>query len=400
MTVADPFAAATGDELARRSADLAERMIEVRRRIHRHPELGLDNPLTQKAIVAELERIGVSGVRTGAGITSVVADIDGTADGPRRRVVLRADTDALPLAESDNAECVSEIEGRMHACGHDAHVAMLLGAAELLHSIRDRFSGSVRLFFQPGEEGRGGAKVMIAEGALEGVDAAFALHVAPMLGSGLVAVRRGPILASADVFAVRFGGKGGHASMPHETVDPIPAIGPLIDGLSHVVARETDPADPVVISVTQVNAGSAFNVVPKEAKVSGTIRALSDKGRSLAEERLRRVAEGVAASRGLEVEVHVFRGYPPTVNHDSEVGFVEEAAVHLGYPVEHLAQPLMGAEDFSYVLREVPGAFAFLGAQVPGGGPLHSDTMKLDESVFPAGAALHAAVALRLLAAS
>jgi amidohydrolase len=386
--------------LVRAAETLAPRMVENRRAIHSNPELGTDNPATQARIVAELERIGVDDLRKGTKLSSVTAEIRGQGKGPGegRRIVLRADTDALPLTEHNDADWASGQEGRMHACGHDAHVAMLLGAAEVLAGHRDAFSGAVRLFFQPGEEGYGGARLMIEEGALDDVDAAFGIHVEPSREPGTVWMRKGPIMASTDEFMVTFKGAGGHASMPYHTRDPILAIGPMVDALSHAAARETDPDDRVVYSVTKVNAGTAFNVVPHEAFVGGTIRSLSERGRALAEERLRRIVNGVASLRGLEVEIRMHRGYPPTVNHAGPVDVVAAVAASAGLEACELPSPVMGAEDFSYILEKVPGAFVFLGASVPDGGPLHSDRMKLDESVLPKGALLHVAAALGLLA--
>ncbi len=399
MTDAPP-AAIPIEPFVGQAAEIAGRITAIRRRIHEQPEIGLENPLTQAVILEELERIGIAPVATGKGCTSVVADIVGTAADPTTspRVLLRADMDALPLTETADVEWVSKKPGCMHACGHDAHVAMLLGAAELLNACRDRLAGTVRLCFQPGEEGMGGAKVMIDEGLLEGVDLAFALHVAPSVPSDVVTLREGPMLASADVFTAVFKGAGGHASLPHQARDPIPAIGPFVDGLSHAVARETDPDDRVVLSVTQVNAGTTLNVIPPTAECCGTIRAASAEGREQGHARVRRIAEGVAASRGIEVELTIFPGYPVTVNHAGPARAIAETAASIGHEVVWMPSVIMGAEDFSYVLEKVPGATIFLGCQVDGGGPLHSDLMKVDESVLPRGAALYAAVAVRFLA--
>lgn len=396
MTTAD---LAGTHALREQAAALSGRMITNRRRIHMNPELGLRLPATEAVVVEELRRIGVESIRTGDALSSIVADIRGTkpASGRAATVALRADMDALPLSENNGLDFASRNNGCMHACGHDAHVSMLIGAAELLMARRAEFAGTVRLLFQPGEEGFGGARLMIGEGALDGVDAAFALHVDPSMPLGTLAIRKGTIMASADSFLVVFKGAGGHASMPHHTRDPIPAIGPFVDGLSHAAARETDPDDRVVLSVTQVRAGTANNVVPPHAECGGTIRALSARGRAGAHERLRRVASGVAASRGLDAEVTVNDGYPPTVNHDDPVELVERTAERTGLRLYQMPSPVMGAEDFSYMLEKVPGAFAFLGARIDGGGPLHSDLMKLDESVLERGAALHAAVAMAYL---
>lgn len=385
--------------IEREAARVHSRVVEVRRAIHREPELGLATPKTQALILQELARIGVARVFSGAACTSVWVDIEGTAvpvEGPRR-VALRADMDALPLTEHADVDWASRDPGKMHACGHDGHVAMLIGAADVLHANRDSFAGTVRLLFQPGEEGYGGAKLMIREGALEDVDAAFALHLEPGRKLNLVALRRGTMFAAFDNFLVTFKGRGGHASTPFVAQDPIPAIGPFIDGLSHVAARETDPDDRVVMSVTRVSAGTTDNVIPPTAECLGTIRSLTPTGRARAREKLRRVAEGVAASRGLEVEVELREGYPPTMNEPDVVDRVMRAAGRLDLAVEDMRSPFMGAEDFSYVLERVPGAIAFLGCQVADGGPLHSDLMKIDERVLETGTAMHVAVALELL---
>lgn len=388
----------TPETILREAARVHSRVVAMRRAIHRDPELGLVTPKTQALITADLARIGIHGFKLGDTCTSVRVDIEGTASGANDRcVVLRADMDALPLTEHSDVDWASQAAGRMHACGHDGHVAMLLGAAEILHARRHDFAGTVRLMFQPGEEGYGGAEVMIREGALEGVDVAFALHLEPSRAGPLVALRRGTVLASFDNFLVTFRGAGGHASTPHATRDPIPAIGPFVDGLSHVVAREMDPDDRVVISVTRVTAGTTDNVIPPSAECLGTIRSLSPAARARARETLRRVAEGVAASRGLGVDIELEQGYPPTVNAPEIVDGVLRAAARLELGVEEMRSPFMGAEDFSYVLERVPGAIAFLGCRVAGGGPLHSDRMKIDEAVLETGTALHVAVAMELL---
>ena len=389
----------TRNIIEREAARVHSRVVELRRAIHREPELGLATPKTQALILRELARIGIDRVSSGSACTSVWVDIEGAAvpvEGPRR-VALRADMDALPLTEHAEVDWASCDTGRMHACGHDGHVAMLLGAAEILHAHRDSFAGTVRLLFQPGEEGYGGAKIMIREGALDGVDTAFALHLEPSRKPDLIALRRGTMLAAFDNFLVTFKGRGGHASTPFVTQDPIPAIGPFVDGLSHVAARETDPDDRVVLSVTRVAAGTTDNVIPPTAECLGTIRSLTSAGRARAREKLRRVAEGVAASRGLEVDIELREGYPPTMNAPEVVDHVMRAAGRLDLAVEDMRSPFMGAEDFSYVLERIPGAMAFLGCKVGDGGPLHSDLMKIDESVLETGTAVHVAVALELL---
>jgi hippurate hydrolase len=392
---------ASTTEIRSHAETLRERLVAVRRAIHERPELGLHTPETQQRIVATLERSGIASIRLGERCSSVVVDIEGEAPGPRDRcIALRADMDALPMHERSGVPFASKIEGRMHACGHDGHVAMLLGAADILRAQRSLYAGKVRLLFQPGEEGYGGAKTMIEEGALEGVQRAFAIHLDPSELAHRVAYKPGTMLAAFDDFRAVFRGAGGHASTPHIARDPIPAIGPFIDGLSHVAARETDPDDRAVFSVTYVRAGTTDNVIPSEATCAGTIRTLSAAARTRARERLERVARGVAASHGLELALEMFDGYPPTLNDAGVLGVVERSAIDLGLSTRAMPSPFMGAEDFSYVLSKVPGAMVFLGCRTEGGGPMHSDIMKLDEDVLVTGAALHATVALRLLAAS
>jgi amidohydrolase len=389
-----------GTELRAHALALRASLVSTRRTIHANPELGLDTPETQAVVVSQLARIGVPDVRLGRHCTSVIADINGEAEGTsgRRCIALRADMDALPMQERSGLPFASKVEGHMHACGHDGHVAMLLGAAEILWSRRREFAGRVRLLFQPGEEGYGGARAMIEEGALEGVDRAFAIHLDPSDRPHTVAFRSGAIFAAFDTFTAIFRGAGGHASTPHGARDPIPAIGPFVDGLSHVAARETDPDDRAVFSVTFVRAGTTDNVIPAEAICTGTIRTLSAAARARAREQIRRVAEGVALSRGLEAALELTEGYPPTVNHPDMLTVIAESASDLEVRTRTMPSPFMGAEDFSYVLEAVPGAIVLLGCRTEGGGPMHSDVMKFDEDVLVTGAALHAAVALQVLA--
>lgn len=390
-----PFEGREIRDLCKREVD---RLIDLRRRIHRRPERGLENPQTQALIVEELAALGIEYTKGPNKCTWVTADVRGTGAGSGDGcVLLRADMDALPLTEHNDADWASEVEGTMHACGHDGHVAMLLGAARVLQNNRDRFSGTVRLMFQPGEEGYAGAKVMIEEGAVDGVDAAFAIHLQPSDPPNVVAWRSGAVLAADDTFVVTFTGAGGHASTPHDANDPIPAIGPFVDGLSHAMARETDPNDRVVFSVTMVKAGTGGNIIPHEARCSGTIRSLSIVGRERARAQLRRVAEGVAASQGLQAKVKMWRGYAPTINDAAAAGQVVAAATSIGLEPREMPSAFMGAEDFSFVLEKVPGAMVFLGCATEDGGPLHSDRMKIDESVLPSGAALHIAYAMEVL---
>jgi len=382
---------------------LLPEVVELRRRLHRRPELGLVLPETQKAVLESLSAQGLE-LHTGGATSAVVAVLRGARPGPT--LLLRADMDALPLQEETALPFRSERDGAMHACGHDAHVAMLAGAARLLARRRGELAGTLKFLFQPGEEGYAGARVLIEEGLLESeprVEAAFAIHVDSSLAAGCVATRPGPLLAAGDVFSIDLVGKGGHAAQPHLARDPIPAACEIVTALQAVVTRQMYAFDPVIVSVTRIQAGSAANVIPERANLLGTIRTVSERARKQVRERLERAVRGIAAAHGLEVKVHLLPGYPVTVNHAEFTAFAQGVARDLlgGERVVSLEAPIMGAEDFSYLLQRVPGALVFLGARPEGGdgAPLHSNRMLLDEAVFADGVALHAAVALRYLEA-
>ena len=384
--------------------DLLPELIELRRTIHRSPEIGLDLPITQSVVVDALDGLGLE-ISTGRGLSSVVADLHGAR--PGRTVVLRGDMDALVMPEDTGLDFASELPGVMHACGHDSHVAMLVGAARLLAARRDTLAGTVRFMFQPGEEGQAGARLMIDEGVLTGVDAAFAIHITPNLPSGWIATRPGPLMASADEFEISVVGRGGHASTPHLTGDPVPVAAEIVTALQAAVTRRVDAFAPAVVTVTKLRAGTATNVIPETALLAGTIRTTSERTRGRVHDDVVRVAEGIAAAHGLRSEVQLFPGYPVTVNDDAVARLVIETAPEVladGARVVESPAPTMGAEDWSYVLAEVPGAMAFLGVCPPDiadprdAPACHSNVMRLDEAALPTGVALHVAMALRLLA--
>jgi hippurate hydrolase len=393
------------DALRAEAREALPEVVALRRRLHESPELGLELPATQRAVLEALAGLDLD-LATGGSTSAVVATLRGGAGGGPT-LLLRADMDALPMQEETGLAFASRHAGRMHACGHDAHVAMLVGAARLLARRRDAFAGTLKLLFQPGEEGYAGARVLIGEGLLDAVprvQAAFAIHVDSTLGAGRVALRAGPILAAGDVFSIDLTGSGGHASMPHLTRDPIPAACEIVTALQSMVTRRIDVFDPVVVTVTRIQAGTTTNVVPSGANLLGTIRSVSERSRAEAHTGLRRVAEGVAAAHGLDAKVHLIPGYPVTVNDGGFTGFVRGVAAELlgAESVVEMPAPIMGAEDFSYVLERVPGALVFLGARPTGGeaAPLHSNRMVLDEDALATGVALHAAVALRWLQAA
>jgi hippurate hydrolase len=314
--------------------------------------------------------------------------------------------DALPMQEETGLPFASQVPGAMHACGHDAHSAMLVGAARALCARRDSLPGTVVFMFQPGEEGYHGARFMIEDGLLDdvlpgrGPDAAFALHIWPTAKRGAVIGRAGPLLASADTLRATITGRGGHAAMPHDSLDPIPVACEIVMALQALVARTVPVADPAVLSITKISAGSAHNVVPGSAELLGTLRTLSEATRSRLHEAFVRLVENIAAAHGLTAEARIDTGYPPTVTDARATGLVRSIAGEDDW-VE-LGAPIMGAEDFSYVLREIPGAMAFIGVAPEGSAPdsqppLHNTRMTIEEDVLGKGVALHCAFAERFL---
>jgi hippurate hydrolase len=386
-------------EILQEARGVADEAVELRRRIHRQPEIGLRLPRTQAVVLEALDGLGLD-VRTGERTTSVVARLTGGRPGPT--LLLRADMDALPLREDTGLPFASEVDGAMHACGHDAHVAMLLAAARLLARRRSTLAGSVLLMFQPGEEGYHGARVMLEEGLLDGgapPTGAFALHVTHRQAAGVIATRPGPTMASGDTIQILVRGKGGHASAPHDCLDPIPIACEMVQAFQTLVTRRVNVFDPAVLTIAKIEAGTTRNVVPETASLLGTVRTISEATRERVLEGVRRVAEGVAAAHGAEASVEVTRGYPVTVNDDGFAAFVLDTARELLGPerTHEMRHPVMGSEDFSYVLQRVPGAMANLGTR-PDAGPVfpnHSNRMLIDESALATGIAMHVAVALR-----
>jgi amidohydrolase len=375
--------------------------IQLRRRIHRHPELGLALPRTQAAVLEALDGLGLE-IRTGRRTTSVVARLRGTRPGPT--ILLRGDMDALPMPEDTGLPFASEVPGTMHACGHDGHTAMLAGAARLLARRRESLAGSVLFMFQPGEEGYHGARVMIEEGLLDGPEAptgAFAMHVTHRRPAGVVSARPGPTAAAADSIEIVVRGQGGHASAPHDCLDPIPVACEIVQALQTMVTRRVHVFDPAVITIAKIEAGTTRNVIPEAASMLGTVRTVSEATRESVHEGIRRVAAGIAAAHGAEADLKITRGYPVTVNDEGFARFVLDTARELLGPdgAQPASNPMMGAEDFSYVLQRVPGTMANLGTR-PDSGPVypnHSNRMLLNESALATGVAMHAAVALRFL---
>lgn len=378
-------------------------MIALRRAIHAEPELGLSTPKTIAKVREALAGLPLD-YREGPSTTGVVAVLRGAGEG--RRVLLRGDMDALPMDEESGVAFASQVQGAMHACGHDGHVAMLVGAARLLCARRDSLKGEILFMFQPGEEGWHGARFMLEDGLLDPLpEAAFALHVMPNAPHGIFTGRAGPLLASADQLRIRVVGKGGHASMPHDALDPIPIACEIVGAIQTFVTRRVPALDPAVVTIARIEAGSTHNVIPESAVLLGTLRTLSPATRSLVHDGLRRLAEGIASAHGAEAEVEIQPGFPVTICDPRAVECGRRAVQEL-FGAEswfELPAPIMGAEDFSYVLEKVPGAMLFLGASAKGSDwrsccGLHSNRMVLDESVLARGAAVHASIAERFLA--
>jgi len=373
-------------------------LLTLRRAIHAEPELGLDCPRTRHKLEAALANLPLE-IRRSEKTSGFIAVLEGAR--PGRTVLLRGDMDALPIQEATGLDFASREAGKMHACGHDTHSAMLASAARILCGKRDQIAGRILFMFQPGEEGYHGAKFMLEEGLLDDPlpDAAFALHIWPTLPHGTVACRAGPMLASTDTLKARIVGVGGHAAMPHDAIDPVPVAAEVVLALQAQVARRTPVNDPIVMSITCINAGTAHNVLPDAVELSGTLRTLSPEGRSRSRAAFERICTHVAAAHGCTAEVEVEPGYPPTINDPRAVELVRELA---GDDYKELPASNMGGEDFSYVLEKVPGAMAFLGVAQKGEdaasrAPLHNPGMMIDESVLPKGVALHCAFATRFL---
>ena len=381
-------------------------VVAIRRRLHRRPEIGLDLPTTQEVIVEELEQLGLE-PQLGRGLSSVTSLIDGGSPGPT--VLLRADTDALPLQEDTGLDFVSEIPGAMHACGHDTHAAMLLGAARLLVERRPGLAGRVLLMFQPGEEGRAGARLMLEEGLLEvptdggfgPVASAFAIHISARFPTRTVHVRAGPMFAGSGTVHITVRGAGGHASSPHTAIDPIPIAAEIVLALQSMVTRRIDPNHPVVLTIAKMTAGTTTNIIPETALLAGTMRSTSEESRARARELVRRTAEGICAAHGATAEVEFSAGYTVVMNDEAVTAVVLETATELfgEERVGVMPFPVFGSEDFSYVTQRVPGVEAYVGAvDDPETAPQnHSNRVVFDEAAMATGVALYAAMGVRLL---
>jgi amidohydrolase len=374
--------------------EVREKIIESRRRLHRIPEPGFKELETAALIAEELERLGLE-VRDRVGETGVVGVLQGSRDGPT--LMLRADMDGLPLTEQTGLDFASQHEGMMHACGHDGHMAMVLGAAQVLSRRSEALCGRIVFLFQPAEEGPGGAEAMIREGVLEdyGVSAVFGCHLWPDLPEGSVGVREGAIMAALGRFDITIKGKGGHGAMPHHCVDAVDVGVQVVNGLQRLVSRGIDPLQPAVVTVGSFQAGSAFNVIAGEARIKGTTRTFEQGMQSAWSGLLHRVVGGICSSAGADYELSFTPGYPPTVN---DVGMAEcvrrIARGLLGEDRVLRPEPSMGAEDMSLFLEKVPGCYFFLGVGREGGHHLHHPGFDFNEQVLLTGVELYRRLAL------
>lgn len=346
-----------------RAAELQDEVAGWRRHLHQTPELNFDVFETAAFVTGKLKEFGCDDVVTGLGKTGVVGVIKGNL-GDGSTIGLRADMDALPINEITGKPYASTVPGKMHACGHDGHTAMLLGAAKYLAETRN-FAGSVAVIFQPAEEGGGGGNEMVKDGLMDrfGIAKVFGMHNMPGLPVGQFAIRPGPIMAATAELTIRIKGRGGHAAMPHGTLDPIVIGSQLVGALQTIASRNVDPVEAVVVSITKFHAGDAYNVIPEQAELAGTVRTLKKEVAKLAEARVRAICDGVAATYGVTVELDFDANYPVTFNHPDETVFASDIAASVaGESQVHRAMPpVMGGEDFSYMLEARPGAFIFIG---------------------------------------
>ncbi|MEM6407966.1 MAG: M20 aminoacylase family protein [Pseudomonadota bacterium] len=372
-----------------RIADFADDLTAWRRHLHMHPELQFECHETAGFVATRLREFGITEIHEGIATSGIVAIIDGQEDGPT--IGLRADMDALPMDEKTGLDHASRVPGKMHACGHDGHSVMLLGAARYLAETRN-FKGRVALIFQPAEEGGGGGGVMVEEGIMERFDigSVYALHNSPGAKEGTIYTTPGPIMAAADTFHVHIKGKGGHGAYPHETCDPVVACLAICNAFQTIVSRNRHGLEDLVISVTQIHTGTIDNIIPETAYINGTIRTFDPALQARVVSRMKEICSGSAQAYGVEAEFVFEEGYPPTINHEREAGFAADVAREVvgEAGVSDTAPPEMGSEDFAYMLQARPGAYLFLGQ---GEGPgLHHPEYDFNDTVAPIGASFFA----------
>ena len=376
-----------------RVADLSDEIATWRRDFHENPELLYDVHRTAGIVAEKLKAFGCDEVVTGIGQTGVVGVIRGRSNGSGKVIGLRADMDALPIEEATDLPYKSRTPGKMHACGHDGHTAMLLGAAKYLTETRN-FDGTAIMIFQPAEEGGAGGDAMVKDGLMErfGVQEVYGMHNMPGLPVGQFAVRPGSIMAAADRFSITIEGKGAHAARPHDGIDTILVASHVVTALQSIASRNVDPLESVVVSVCMIKAGETFNVIPQTAEILGTVRTLSPAVQDLAEGRVRAILENVCAAFGAKATIEYWRGYPVTVNDVAKTSFIAGVAKQIAGEsgVDTAVQPMMGSEDFSFMLNERPGAYIFVGNGDTAG--LHHPAYNFDDDAAPYGVSLWAKI--------
>ena len=364
-------------------------LIQWRRDFHQYPELGFEEHRTSSIIAETLISFGMS-PKTGVGKTGVTADLN-FGEGPT--IALRADMDALPMQETSGLSFSSKHDGVMHACGHDGHMAMLLGAAKILSQMNKELTGKIRFIFQPAEEGEGGARYMIEDGCLEGVDEIYGIHVWNYQPVGEVGTKEGPILAAADLFDIIIKGVGGHGATPQGTVDAVIVAAHLIQALQTIVSRNTNPLESTVITIGEINGGHNFNIIADKVRLAGTTRAYTKENRSMIQRRMQEIIDGIAKSFGAEITFNYTDGYPPTINHAGPVKKVLQAAGKVVGPGAGEPYLSMGGEDFSYYLQKIPGCFFFVGSAPDGqrqfSTPHHCSHFNMDESALSVGTSVY-----------
>ena len=370
---------------------IKDQIIAWRRDFHMHPELGYEEERTSKIVEEHLREWGYTIKRVGTGI---IADI-GNGE---KKIALRADMDALPVQEENDVPYKSRTPGKMHACGHDAHTAMLLGAAKIIAEHKEELPNKVRLIFQPAEEGGNGALKMIEGGGLEGVDAIFGLHVWMELASGIVGIREGPVMAGVGRFDVEIEGKGGHGASPHETIDPVPIAAQAILAFQTIISRNLNPLESGVVSVGTIKAGEAFNVIPERVYMNGTYRFFTQETKKLIEKRIEEVLKGIVLANNASYKLKIEEVAPPTINDPQMASLAKRVAQKLGLKVDNVPKS-MGSEDFAFYLQKVPGAFIALGIKNEEKGithPHHHPKFNVDEEVLPLGTALEVGLAFEV----
>lgn len=383
------------DRVSERARAVFERVVEQRRDFHRHPELAYEEVRTSGKVIDWLRELGFE-MRTGVGKTGVIATLRGNKQG--RTIALRADMDALPIQESTGHAFASEVPGKMHACGHDAHTAMLLGVATVLSELRDDLRGEVRFLFQPAEEGQGGALPLIEDGALDGVDLVLGQHMAPFQPSGTIGFSQGPAMAATDFFTLKLFGVGGHGAYPHLSVDTIPVAALVVTGLQSIVSRTVDPLAAAVVTVGTIRGGFRSNVIAPEVEMTGTVRTFDPALRKAMPERIERIVRGVCEGHGARYHLDYTMNYPPVINTVEGTRLIHEVArTALGESRVRQVPPSMGGEDFAYYLEKVPGCFYWLGCEPKGvtvAPMLHSPDFDLDEASLLTGVEVMARAAL------